>query len=667
MSWRPINAERTLYRGGGRRGWSDAISRKGTRQDASDCVQTNMAALSRISMPERCASFPSEHKHTVSTEGHVATLEETARRGIAAGDFALTRLRAAKAEMQLACSAWTRTVDGQAFEVRTAQSPSTIALGVDPAPTPIPKRVWTKQAVDEAVAAAAAAAEREAAAPVLLRQEETPTRRAMRLGLILATSPALTNCAGRRALRDAGGTQSSENKAGFEGDPTYEEFNEAGSAEVTVDALPAHDGLSRLATTSEDLQCVVCAQSDPGAEDLVPPAASERSPSSAPGAVPPPPPRHDRHFRCGICLENRWMSPTTGLMPTCCGRAYCAECWGSLLARAVDEQDVAALRCPTPSCMDVVRRTLGPEVVASVTEYTGRIADRNGRMWNDLMLPQVEPPRPSSAPPVVPNTSVELSRGLAELESVTQQQVTQLDTLITKQRDPRTRRCPSPWCRQLILHAPGTPAGAPMVCECGTTFCFHHGGAHPGQTCEAYRQRLAAAPTPDVRAYRRYAQRAHTKACPVCFRGIEKTGGCSHMVCGACEARFDWSTARAEVPCACLNFFTPVGKFTLWGAQPCAGASHAATVKLVAWRGALVTFCAPVVIPYAVPALGAYCAFRLADAARHAHPKIKAALCASVAARLYPAGSFKRKFYEHGNGRASASWQTVMKCFSWKQ
>jgi hypothetical protein len=135
------------------------------------------------------------------------------------------------------------------------------------------------------------------------------------------------------------------------------------------------------------------------------------------------------------------------------------------------------------------------------------------------------------------------------------------------------------------------------------------------------------------------------------------------MVCGACGVNFDWSTARVEVPCACLNFRKPDGKFTVWGAQPCNGASPAATAKLVAWRGVVVTVCSPVLIPMAVPALGVYCALRLAEAARQAHPKIKTALCASAIARRYPAGSFERTFYEHGNGRAGASWVEVVRGF----
>jgi hypothetical protein len=245
----------------------------------------------------------------------------------------------------------------------------------------------------------------------------------------------------------------------------------------------------------------------------------------------------------------------------------------------------------------------------------------------------------------------------------------QLEELITTQRNPTARRCPSMSCRKLILQAPGAPADAPMVCECGFTFCFHHGDAHPSETCEAYRQRLAAAPTPDVRAYRRYAERAHIKACPVCFRGIEKNGGCSHMVCGACGAEFNWNTACPEVPCACLNLRTPAGKLTLWGAQPCKGASRAAFVKLVAWRSAVVVASAPVAVPLAVPALSVYCALRLAVVVRETHPQIKAALYASAMSRRYPAGSFERTFYEHGNGRAGAascSWEAVLRSFFWR-
>lgn len=59
---------------------------------------------------------------------------------------------------------------------------------------------------------------------------------------------------------------------------------------------------------------------------------------------------------------------------------------------------------------------------------------------------------------------------------------------------------------------------------------------HEGETCEAYRARIKGRASEEDATLE--VIRARTKECPECQRSIEKNGGCAHMMCKFCPARF---------------------------------------------------------------------------------------------------------------------------------
>lgn len=47
--------------------------------------------------------------------------------------------------------------------------------------------------------------------------------------------------------------------------------------------------------------------------------------------------------------------------------------------------------------------------------------------------------------------------------------------------------------------------------------------------------------------------RLHSRPCPRCRAPIEKRGGCNHMVCSSCRARFCWACMREDRSCGAYN------------------------------------------------------------------------------------------------------------------
>lgn len=107
------------------------------------------------------------------------------------------------------------------------------------------------------------------------------------------------------------------------------------------------------------------------------------------------------------------------------------------------------------------------------------------------------------------------------------------------------RECPRCGClNEGSRHQPD------MTCaSCEAQFCFHHGLAHPGQTCRQYnrttRSRLAPA-SGSVSGFHlrtRLKVGLTTQACPRCHARVERSGGCAHMVC-RCGAHFCWHCGK---------------------------------------------------------------------------------------------------------------------------
>ena len=274
---------------------------------------------------------------------------------------------------------------------------------------------------------------------------------------------------------------------------------------------------------------------------------------------------NQKHFRCGVCLQNKWHSLDSSLALPCCGVEYCGDCWGQMLSVAL--QSGNPLSCPSIACRK--------SAAARAQRPRG--------------------PNPNQPSPVSSN----LLKGLKQLAAVKNEQVDELRELYELLKKPNTRRCPSCNLPQLApMSASQSHVGQPeMTCKrCDTEFCFRHGDAHPGESCDDYVRKTRN--TVDVA----FARKMHTKRCPNCLRSVWKSGGCNHMTC-VCGSHWSWSAQPVEVPCHCLNLKTDGGKLQPWGCLPCKGASPIAHAKLAIWRSGVVAVSTPIVVSVAAVVL----------------------------------------------------------------
>ena len=106
--------------------------------------------------------------------------------------------------------------------------------------------------------------------------------------------------------------------------------------------------------------------------------------------------------------------------------------------------------------------------------------------------------------------------------------------------DEKYRECPN-------CNAPHTsgPTDASNELTCGTCrhrFCYVHGDAHAGQSCQQYMRRRRREEAATEKAIG-----ATTRKCPnrACGWPIAKAGGCNHMTCSRCRTHFCWICGRS--------------------------------------------------------------------------------------------------------------------------
>lgn len=75
-----------------------------------------------------------------------------------------------------------------------------------------------------------------------------------------------------------------------------------------------------------------------------------------------------------------------------------------------------------------------------------------------------------------------------------------------------------------------------IICDsCSYKYCYHHGGAHEGGTCEMYNQSIEK----ELSLSNEFIALS-SKPCPGCGVLLTKSSGCNHMVCTQCNTNFCW-------------------------------------------------------------------------------------------------------------------------------
>ena len=83
-----------------------------------------------------------------------------------------------------------------------------------------------------------------------------------------------------------------------------------------------------------------------------------------------------------------------------------------------------------------------------------------------------------------------------------------------------------------------------IVCDsCDYEYCYQHGGAHEGETCDIYIQSVEK----ELVLSNEFIALS-SKPCPGCRILLSKSSGCNHMVCTQCNTNFCWLCGKSIEP-----------------------------------------------------------------------------------------------------------------------
>lgn len=239
-------------------------------------------------------------------------------------------------------------------------------------------------------------------------------------------------------------------------------------------------------------------------------------------------------FGCGICLEDKRGGKCWRIAD--CGHVFCQDCLSSYLSSMIKEGYIRqASSCPDPECVKArVAAELNQEIDASHLQRIGTISEEE----------------------MIQFVGESLVARLADLK----------DKALAS-TDPTAGYCPRPGCEKLVRADPtdvGTSYEAMRICQCGFTYCLYCNKAWHGKSpCNlvsstALIERYQRAGEDSsirremelkygranlermVRTYEEEMQNkqyidSHTQSCPCCHVRIEKSMGCNHMTCRACN------------------------------------------------------------------------------------------------------------------------------------
>lgn len=194
----------------------------------------------------------------------------------------------------------------------------------------------------------------------------------------------------------------------------------------------------------------------------------------------------DDDFYCSICQD---VSPFDLGLTLECGHIYCRECIKGYIISKINENRIE------PKCFS-------PMITASVSQKGVQIC---GTIISEPIIRKL----------LRDNVDV----------------LSKYDRFLVLNNNPNARECPK--CSAIKF---GSISQLSMVCgACGTSYCFKHAGAHPGETCEVYLKKVRLENIASDELLVKIS-----KECPGCGLHIEKSSGCNHMKCTHCDTAFCW-------------------------------------------------------------------------------------------------------------------------------
>lgn len=194
--------------------------------------------------------------------------------------------------------------------------------------------------------------------------------------------------------------------------------------------------------------------------------------------------------RCEICYEEPFLSLKG------CQHQYCENCLQNYMTIKIDDGiDSGIIKCPAYKCNNLIPDELIQQIVIqSVFEkYQQRILD-------DFIFMHL-----------------------------------------------KLQNCPAPNCK-VVINLLDSTAPSPVICLCGTEFCFHCDFeiSHYPLPCKMLREFTALmAHFGKTPASSQWIQN-NTKPCPKCRRPILKHEGCDHMNCSQCGHSYNWSSVTTH-------------------------------------------------------------------------------------------------------------------------
>ncbi|KAJ0116912.1 RWD domain-containing protein [Diaporthe amygdali] len=265
-------------------------------------------------------------------------------------------------------------------------------------------------------------------------------------------------------------------------------------------------------------------------------------------------------FDCGVCLDPKKGAKCHRMID--CGHVFCTECLQNFYNNAIQEGDLAAVRCLEPSCAK-------ERAAAQASSTEKRSKPRTFISPSELLQIPLEPDMVK--------------------RYVTLKYKTELES------DKHTVYCPRPWCQGAArskkrkkpegfeLHeaeddsdseaeearkteAEETAKSKPRpyvdrlaVCEdCGFAFCSRCYQGWHGDLVICAPRRDDGELSAEEKASLDFIS-LHTTPCPTCACPAQKTHGCNHMICYRCQTHFCY---------LCSAWLDPLNPYQHFNQQP---------------------------------------------------------------------------------------------------
>ena len=231
----------------------------------------------------------------------------------------------------------------------------------------------------------------------------------------------------------------------------------------------------------------------------------------------PPPTYH-----CQICLFNYSLREATRLP---CGHNFCLECLQGYVTSKIGDGQVLRIRCPHVDDEQMGQPTNG-WACAHCTFFNPGTADTAAATHVEALVEcqicETRQPRP---PPAEPGCTHEFDEAaLTSTLQLDEATLTRYRRFVAMKSDSRYRECPK--CNAPHTDGPARANNELTCVSCSHKFCFVHGDAHAGQSCQQYARRRRREEAATERTID-----STTRKCPnrECAMPITKAGGCNHM------------------------------------------------------------------------------------------------------------------------------------------